>query len=70
MTPFQALYGYEPPSFKELATSHIKVASLKYHLDKSQKILQLLKENLTVARNEMKQQADQNRTKRELEVGD
>jgi hypothetical protein len=70
MTPFQALYGYEPPSWKELATNHIKVASVKDHLDESQKILQLLKENLTVARNRMKQQADQNRTEREFEVGD
>jgi hypothetical protein len=70
MTPFQALYGYEPPSWKELATNHIKVVSVKDHLDESQKILQLLKENLTVARNRMKQQADQNRTEREFEVGD
>ena len=31
MTPFQALYGYEPPSRKELATNHIKVASVNDH---------------------------------------
>jgi hypothetical protein len=60
MTPFQDLCGYEPPSWKELPTSHIKVTSVKDHLDESQKILQLLKENLTVVRNRMKQQADQN----------
>jgi hypothetical protein len=70
MTPFQAIYGYEPPSWKELTTSHIKVALLKDHLDQNQKILHLLKENLTVARNRMKQQADQNQTKREFEVGE
>jgi hypothetical protein len=70
MTPFQDLYGYEPPSWKELATSHIKIVSVKEHLDESQKIIQLLKENLTVARNQMKQQADQNQTKREFKVGD
>jgi hypothetical protein len=54
MTPLQDLYGYEPPSWKELATNHIKGASVKYHLDESKKILQLLKENLIVARNQMK----------------
>ena len=53
MTPFQSLYGYEPPSWKQLATNHIKVASVKDHLDETQKILQLLKENLTIARNRM-----------------
>jgi hypothetical protein len=58
MTPFQALYGYEPPSWNELATSHIKFVSVKYHLDKSHKTLQLLKENFTVARKRMKQQVD------------
>ena len=62
MTPFQALYVYEAPSWKELATNHIKVVSVKDHLEESQKILQLLKENLTVARNRMKQQVDKNRT--------
>jgi hypothetical protein len=66
MTPFQNLYGYKPPSWKELATNHIKFASVKDHLDENQKILQLLKENLTVARNQMKQQVDQNRTEREF----
>jgi hypothetical protein len=59
MTPFQSLYGYQPPSWKELATNQRKVASLKDHLDESQKIVQIPKENLTVARNRMKQQADQ-----------
>ena len=70
MTPFQVLYGYEPPSWKELATNHIKFASVKDHLEESQKILQLLKENLTVARNRMKQQADQSQIEREFEVRD
>jgi hypothetical protein len=64
MTPFQALYGYENPSWKDLAMSHIKVTSVKDHLDRRKKILQLIKDNLTVARNRMKQQADQNRTER------
>jgi hypothetical protein len=70
MTPFQDIYGYEPSSWKDLSTRHINVASVKYHLDESQKILQLLKEKLTVSRDRLKKQADQNRTEREFEVED
>jgi hypothetical protein len=51
MTLFQALYGYEPPSWKGISIGHIKFVLVKDHLDESQQILQLLKENLTVARN-------------------
>ena len=59
MTPFQALYGCPPPSWKELATNQTKVASVKELLDESQKVVQILKENLVIARNRMKQQVDQ-----------
>jgi hypothetical protein len=54
----------------ELATSQTKIASIKDHLDESKKIVQLIKENLTVARNRMKQQVDQHQTEREFEVGE
>jgi hypothetical protein len=70
MTPFQALYGYPPPSWKELATNQTKVASIKDHLDESQKVVQILEENLATTRNRMKQQVDQHRTKREFKVGE
>jgi len=70
MTPFQALYGYPPPSWKELATNQTKVALVKELLDESQKVVQILKENLVIARNRMKQQVDQHRTEREFEVGE
>lgn len=59
MTPFLALYGYEPPKWKEFVTTQIKVVALKDHLEENQKVVQLLKETLTVARNCMKQHADQ-----------
>ena len=29
MTPFQALYGYAPPSWKELVQGHAKVPAVK-----------------------------------------
>jgi hypothetical protein len=70
MTPFQALYGYQPPTWKELATNQTKVAPVKDLLDESQKVVQILKENLVIARNRMKQQAGQHRTEREFEVGE
>ena len=31
MTPFQALYGYDPPEWKELALSETKVPTIKDH---------------------------------------
>jgi hypothetical protein len=35
-----------------------------------QKVLQILKDNLTMAQNRMKQQADQHHSERRFEVGD
>ena len=70
MTPFQALYGYEPPKWKDFALLNSKVPAVKNHLEENQRIINLLKENLTLARNRMKQQANQHRTEREFEVGD
>jgi len=70
MTPFQALYGYEPPKWKEFAISQTQVAAVKDQLEENQKVVQLLKDNLTVARNRMKQQADLHRSEREFEVGE
>ena len=70
MTPFQALYGYEPPKWKDLAIFQTNLPVVKDQLEETQKIVQILKENLNNARNRMKQQADRNRTKREFEVGE
>ena len=70
MTPFQAVYGYEPPKWKDIITNHVKVASVSDHLEENQKVAQILKDNLNTARNRMKQQADRHRIEREFEVGD
>jgi len=70
MTPFQALYGYEPPKWKEFALINTKVQAVKNKLEEEQKIIQILKENLATARNRMKQLADQHRSKKEFEEGD
>jgi hypothetical protein len=40
------------------------------HIKNQQQALQILKDNLTKAKNRMKQQADQHRSERSFEVGD
>ena len=57
MTPFMALYGYHPPSITSYLRENSKFQELEYHFEHQQQFLQLLKENLTLARNQMKQHA-------------
>ena len=70
MTQFQALYGYVPPHWKELVQGDAKVPAVKSQLEENQKVMQVLRDNLTMAQNRMKQQANQRRTEREFEVAD
>jgi len=70
MTPFQALCGYEPPKSNELAINDIKVPTIKDQLKENQNFFQKLKENLNIAKNHMKQQVDQQRSKKEFSEGD
>ena len=65
MKPFQALYSYEPLRWKEIIQGITKVPIVKYQLEDNQRIMQTLKDNLTMAQNRMKQQANQHRTERE-----
>ena len=59
MTPFQALYGYEPPNWKELVLNDNNVPEVRNQLEKTQKTIELLKNNLVTAQNRMRKQADQ-----------
>ena len=68
MTPFQELYSYEPPIWKEIIQGSTKLPSIKGQLQDNQRIMQTLKDNLTMAQNHMKQQAEQHRTEREFEL--
>ena len=43
---------------------------MKYHIEHQQEVLQLSKDNLNLAQNRMKQQADQHRSGRSFDVGD
>jgi septum formation inhibitor MinC len=47
-----------------------KVQAVEDHIENQQRILQILKDNLTMAQNRMKQQVDQHRSERSFEVGD
>ena len=59
MTPFQALYGYQAPNWKELVLNDTNVPEVRNQLRKSQKMIELLKDNLVTSQNRMRQQADQ-----------
>jgi hypothetical protein len=70
MTPFMALYGYHPPSITSSLKEKSKVQAVEDHIENQQQILQILRDNLTMVQNRMKQQADQHRSERSFEVGD
>ena len=70
MTPFKALYGYEPPKWKEFALINTKVQTVRNKLEEEQKIIQILKENLATTHNQTKQLADQHGWEREFEEDD
>jgi hypothetical protein len=70
MTPFMALYGYHPPSITSSLKEKSKFQAVEDHIENQQQVLQILKDNLTMAQNRMKQQADQHRSERSFEVGD
>jgi hypothetical protein len=70
MTPFMALYGYHPPSIISSLKEKSKVQAVEDHIEHQKQVLQLLKDNLTIAQNRMKQQVDQHRSEISFEVRD
>eukprot|EP00253_Pinus_taeda_P018329 PITA_18329 len=69
MTPFMALYGYHPPSITSYLRGNSKVQEVENPIEHQQQVLQLLKDNLMLAQNRMKQQADQHHNERSFDVG-
>ena len=65
-----ALYGYHPPSIASSLRENSKVQAVEDQIEHQQEVLQLLKDNLNLAQNRMKQQADQHRSGRSFNVGD
>lgn len=70
MTPFEALYGFQPPKLLDYIPGLTKAAAVDDFLQNRQKILELLKGNLLAAQDRMKLQADKYRQERSFEVGD
>ena len=55
MTPFMELYGYHPPSITSYLRENSKVKVVEHHIEHQQQFLQLLKDNLTLAHNRIKE---------------
>uniref|UniRef100_A0A2N9HKA3 RNA-directed DNA polymerase n=1 Tax=Fagus sylvatica TaxID=28930 RepID=A0A2N9HKA3_FAGSY len=70
MTPFEALYGYEPPTVMDYIPGTTKVAAVDDYLHQQQGIIGLLKENLLSTQSRMKSQADKHRLERSFQVGE
>ena len=64
-----ALYRYHPPSITSYLRENSKVQAVEYHIEHQKEVLQLLKDNLNLAQNRMKQQAYQHRIERSFDVG-
>jgi hypothetical protein len=70
MTPFEAVYGQKPPSVLSYLPGTSKVQAVDQTLTVREDILHTLKENLVMAQNRMKKQADQGRSERQFVEGD
>jgi len=55
MTPFMALYEYHTQSIRSYLRENSKVKEMEDNVKHQQQVLQLLKDNLTLAHNQMKQ---------------
>ena len=64
------LYGYHPPSITYPLKGKYKVQVVEDHLENQQEVFQILKDNLVISKNKMKQQADQYHSERSFKEGD
>ena len=55
MSPFMEIYGYHPPSIKYPLKIKSKIKFVEDHLEHQQEVLQILKDDLTMSKNRMKQ---------------
>ncbi|KAJ0976176.1 hypothetical protein J5N97_018141 [Dioscorea zingiberensis] len=70
MTPFQALYGIPPPTHLPYFPKDAAGISVDSALQDREAVIQVLKQQLTLARERMQFQANKHRTERTFEVGD
>ena len=64
------LDGYFPPSITSPLKGHSKVQAMEDHLEHQQNVLHILKDNLVISKNRIKQQADQHHKEGSFEEGD
>ena len=57
----------EPPKWKDVAQGDARVPAVKSQLEDNQRVIQVLKDNLTMAQHRMKHHAYHHRTEREFE---
>jgi hypothetical protein len=70
MTPFEEVYGKNPPSVLSYMPGVSKVQEVDKNIVVHEAILHTLKTNLAMAQNRMKQQADQGHSKQQFIEGD
>jgi hypothetical protein len=70
MSPFRALYSYDPLSFVEIAFGDSRALMVQDWIQQSQDILRELKDHLQRRQNQQKVQADKHIVDRTFEVGD
>ena len=70
MTPFEVVYGHNPPLVLSYLPGVSKVQAVDQTLTVREAILCTLKENLVMAQNCMKQQTDQGRSECQFAEGD
>jgi hypothetical protein len=70
VTPFEAVYGQNPPSVLSYLPGVLKVQAVDQTLTVHEDILRTLKENLVIADNRMNQQADQGLSECQFAEGD
>jgi hypothetical protein len=70
MTPYEVVYGQKPLSLTSFLPGTSKVQGMDHTLHTREAILCLLKDNLVMAQNRIKQQANQHRSKCSFAIGD
>ena len=70
MSPFEALYGYQPPSIIPYLSGSTSVAQVDQQLKDRDALLVILKQNLAQAQNRQKVYFDKKHSERSFDVGD
>ena len=69
-SPFEVVFGYKPHLIPTLSSATVTLATVEQYLQQKQEVLRILKKELSVAQNRMKQHTNRRRSDRSFEVGD